>query len=239
LSFDAQTLTWAAIAAALLATLTAAFFFWRRRQSPEEPQPEHDWEQQLPMLQPSPPARLDRPKAAETKASGRAPAQPSAAILSVAFEPTVAQLSIASLTVTGKLTVENRGTSPATGLALRSQMISAQDGQKEAIEAFHANLGDGEIQPLGEMAAGERIDAIIEIRLPRAELHAFRWTEREFVAPIVLINVAGQMGDRLVEGRLSQLIGREGELSSPRMKPLAIDRGPKRFSGVSARPVFA
>jgi hypothetical protein len=148
-------------------------------------------------------------------------------------------LSIASLTITGKLTVENHGNATATNLALRSQMISAQDGQREAIETFHSNLGDGEIQSLGEMAAGERIDAIIEIRLPRTELHAFRWTGREFVAPIVLINVSGQMGTRAVEAQLSQLIGRQGEESSPRMKPLAIDRGPKRYSGVSARPVFA
>jgi hypothetical protein len=59
------------------------------------------------------------------------------------------------------------------------------------------------------------------------------------VAPIVLINVSGQMDEQPVEGRLSQLIGRQGEISSPRMKPLAIDRGPKRYSGVSARPVFA
>ncbi len=191
-------------------------------------------------MQPSPPARLNQPgpDSKKTPEPG-APEPEKTPILSVAFEPTDAQLSIASLTITGKLKVENRGTAAATGLALRSQMISAQDGQKEAIEAFHSNHGDGEIQPLGDLAAGERIDAIIEIRLPRAELHAFRWTEREFVAPIVLINVAGQMGDQPVEARLSQLIGREGEMSSPRMKPLAIDRGPRRYRGVSARPVFA
>lgn len=191
------------------------------------------------MLQPSPPARLASGSPAGLAKPDTAPKEPSTSALSVAFEPTAAQLSIASLTVTGKLTVENRGGAPATGLALRSQMISAQDGQKEAIEAFHSNVAEGEIQSLGEMAAGERIDAIIEIRLPRAELHAFRWTEREFVAPIVLINVAGHMGERAIEGRLSQLIGRDGETTSSRMKPLAIDRGPKRYSGVSARPVFA
>jgi hypothetical protein len=240
-ALDDQWLAWAFGAAALLAAMFAAVFVWgRRRQSDSPEEQAFDFDQLVPTIQPSPPARLDRSKPAEPKAL-RPTAQEHAArpTLSVTFQPTAAQLSIASLTITGKLTVENCGNGPATGLALRSQMISAQDGQKEAIEAFHSNLGDGEIQPLGEMAAGERIDAIIEIRLPRAELHAFRWTEREFVAPIVLINVAGQIGKQPVEGRLSQLIGREGEMSSPRMKPLAIDRGPKRYTGVSARPVFA
>lgn len=238
-TLDGDWLIWGGGAAALLAMLIAAFFALRRRRSGKPENEDLVLARQIPALQPSPPTRLDEAKSAEPLEPGSSPPPSGASILSVAFAPTAAQLSIASLTITGKLTVENHGNATATNLALRSQMISAQDGQREAIETFHSNLGDGEIQSLGEMAAGERIDAIIEIRLPRTELQAFRWTGREFVAPIVLINVSGQMGTRAVEAQLSQLIGRQGEESSPRMKPLAIDRGPKRYSGVSARPVFA
>lgn len=155
------------------------------------------------------------------------------------FRPESAQLSIASLTITGTLTLVNKSKAVIEGLVLRSQMISAQDGQNEAIAAFHASKGAGSMQQIGSLAAGERIDAVIEIRLPRNELASFRWTEREFVAPIVLLNLLGHADGADVEVRLSRLIGREGSGATPRMKPLAIDRGPKRFTGVSARPILA
>jgi hypothetical protein len=217
--------------------LIAALLFWRRRKSHAAL---FEAGQEAPAEQPSPPPRLGKPRPLPAAAGAKDdPALAAVPALSVQFAPTGAQLSIASLTITGQLTIENRGAAQATQLALRSQMISAQDGQRDAVAAFHANPADGEVQPLGDMAAGERIDAIVEIRLSRAELHAFRWTEREFVAPIVLINVSGSVGGEPVEARLSQLIGREGESESPRMKPLAIDRGPKRYSGVEGRPVFA
>ncbi len=229
---------WIAAGAALVAALTGGLFLWRRRSVVTLPgQANSD----PPLDQPSPPARLrtgadDRPAPRPDPVPAPVMATPA---LSIQFAPTTAQLSIASLTVTGRLTVENLASGEVGQLSLRSQMISAQDGQRDAIAAFHANPRDGEVQSLGNLTPGERIDAIVEIRLPRSELHAFRWTEREFVAPIVLINIAGQMGDTPVEARLSHLIGRGGADASARMKPLAIDRGPKRFSEVEARPVLA
>ena len=148
------------------------------------------------------------------------------------------QLSIASLTLTGKLRVENRGTGSINELQLRSVMISAQDRQREAADAFHQAGASGDLQHLGTLAAGNRIDATLEFRIPRNELASFRWTDREFVAPILLINLKGQSQGGPVEVRLSQLVGREGAAPSPRLKPLPIDRGPKRYSAIGTRPVF-
>jgi hypothetical protein len=159
--------------------------------------------------------------------------------IEAAFKPEAAELSIASLSITGTLTLVNRGDAPVDQLLLRSHMISAQTGQQDAIAAFHQSNGTGSRQALGSLATGERIDAVIEIRLPRNELASFRWTEREFVAPIVLFNLSGLVEDRNVEVRLSQLIGREGRDAAARMKPLAVDRGPKRFTAISTRPLFA
>ena len=99
--------------------------------------------------------------------------------------------------------------------------------------------GAGSIQPLGDLAAGERIEATIEIRLPRTELSSFRWTEREVVAPMVRSHLSGSANGEPVEIQITQLIGRESANQSDRMQPLPIDRGPKRFSGIAARPVFA
>lgn len=231
-------LPWIGAAAAALLALIAGVILWRRRKTPRQLQRENE----APAEQPSPPARLEKapPLTVDPSEEG-APLRlaANAATLQAEFRPEAAQLSIASLTITGTLTLVNKSKAAIDGLVLRSQMISAQDGQNEMIATFHASKGAGSLQQIGSLAAGERIDAVIEIRLPRNELASFRWTEREFVAPIVLLNLLGHADGADVEVRLSRLIGREGSGATPRMKPLAIDRGPKRFTGVSARPILA
>ncbi|MGL5836992.1 MAG: hypothetical protein ACRCY3_00660 [Sphingorhabdus sp.] len=228
--------TWIGGIIILLSALFAAVFFWRRRITADAA---NGFNHDMQYDQPSPPTRLRKGIVDQSGSMpASAPAEPGPE-LSVQFIPTNAQLSLASLTVIGRLTVENRANQDVDELALRSQMISAQDGQRAAIAAFHDNQSDGETQSLGKLTPGERIDAVVEIRLSRNELHAFRWTEREFIAPIVLINISGKIANKSVYAQLSQLIGRENIGDSPRMKPLAIDRGPKRYSSVKGQPVFA
>jgi hypothetical protein len=233
-------IVWLGAAIAALCALIAAALLFRRRKSWAR----RSREVAIPLQQPSPPARLDKPKPLATSPlppilPTKLATRPSPEQVFAEFKPEAAQLGIASLSVTGRLTIINRGQLPIDNLLMRSHMISAQNGQQEAIAAFHEANGDGSLQSLGSLAAGERIDAVIEIRQLRTELSTFRWTEREFVAPIILINLAGEIEDAPVEVRLSQLIGREGDGTTLRMKPLPIDRGPKRFTGVSARPLFA
>lgn len=207
------------IALGLLVILGGLATLFRRRRGKVTAEIE---EQEKPE-QPSPPVRL---QTGEPRATA-------------AFVPQSAMLSIASLTITGRLAVVNKTGSAIESLVIRSQMISAQPNQNEAIEAFHNTPDAGSIQSLGALAKGETIDALIEIRLPRIELASYRWTEREFVAPIILINISGQADGHRIELRLSELIGRIGAGGAARMKPLAVDRGPKRFTGVTAKPLFA
>ncbi len=215
------------ITAVSLALISLAFTYFRRRKRTAEPGQAHD------IHQPSPPVRLAQPKQTTLASDVLAP------VMNGEFSPEFAQLSIASLAITGRLKISNKGTLPIDGLILRSHMISAQEGQAETIEAFYAAKPAGSIEPLGGLQIGETMDVVIEIRLPRAELPTFRWSEREFVAPIILIHVSGQSVGQECELRLSHLIGRAGVDERSRMKPLATDRGPKRFAGVCARPVFA
>lgn len=235
---DAPPWLWPATGGLLAILAAAAWFFFRRRRRSSASEQAAFAE---PVNQPSPPARLDTPRATQPSVAPRAPerSEQSTDPVSAQFTPASAQLSIASLSVTGILAIKNLTRTPVSGLILRSQMISAQDGQREAVAAFHGDRGAGSIQPLGDLAAGERIEATIEIRLPRTELSSFRWTEREFVAPIVLIHLSGSANGEPVEIQITQLIGRESANQSDRMQPLPIDRGPKRFSGIAARPVFA
>lgn len=166
---------------------------------------------------------------------------PCLALLSASFTAENAQLSIASLTVTGTLKIRNEGSALLTGARLRSLMISAQEGQEDTAAAFHNGGLPGDAQPLGDLAPGEQIDARLEFRLPRNELASFRWSEREFVAPILLINLRADRGGDVQEIRLSQLIGRaaEGDVATERLKPLAIDRGPRRYPALAAKAIFA
>lgn len=218
------------IAALATIMLAIGLGLLRRRRRSADALPEA-----APTRQPSPPTRLSdsRPDTMPD-----APRPPAPQAIFAEFRPESAQLSIASLTVTGRLILDNIGNAPVENLVLRSHMMSARPDQSAAIAAFHDDRQAGSIQPLGALARGERIEAIIEIRLPRSELPAFRWIEREFIAPIVLIHISGSAdGDAFGIG-LSHLIGR-GAAGAARMKPLATDRGPKRFTGVSARPLFA
>lgn len=182
------------------------------------------------------PTRLSDPRPDAVPA---VPSPPAPQAVFAEFQPETAHLSIASLTVTGRLILINSGNAGIENIVLRSHMMSARQDQNVAIKAFHGNRRAGSIQPLGALARGERIEAIVEIRLPRSELPAFRWSEREFIAPIILIHISGSTGNAPFGIGLTHLIGRAGAGAAARMKPLAIDRGPKRFSGISARPLFA
>lgn len=182
------------------------------------------------------PTRLSDPRPDVVPA---APSPPAPQAVFAEFQPETAHLSIASLTVTGRLILINSGNAGIENIVLRSHMMSARQDQNVAIKAFHGNRRAGSIQPLGALARDERIEAIVEIRLPRSELPAFRWSEREFIAPIILIHISGSAGNTPFGIGLTHLIGRAGAGAAARMKPLAIDRGPKRFSGISARPLFA
>lgn len=222
---------WFALLIALLAG-TGAFFLWRRRARPEPSA------HARPMATPLSPPKRPKAKPVAPMPSARVPPIAAApAALTAHFIAESAQLSIASLTITGTLSIANEGLEPIPAVQLRSLMISAQEGQEEAAAAFHAGATSGDAQTMGDLAPGERIDARIEFRLPRGELASFRWSEREFVAPILLINVRSDAAPA-AEVRLSQLIGRAPGGQAARLKPLAIDRGPRRFQPIAARPVF-
>jgi len=222
---------WLALLIALLAG-SGAFVLWRRWARPEPAAPPQS------VAAPLSPPRRPQPKSVAPMPPAKSPPIADASpALTAGFTAESAQLSIASLTVTGTLSIANQGAEPIPAVQLRSLMISAQEGQEETAASFHAGAMAGDAQMIGDLAPGERINARIEFRLPREELAAFRWSEREFVAPILLINVRSD-GTPATEVRLSQLIGRATDAPAGRLKPLAIDRGPRRFQPIAARPVF-
>jgi hypothetical protein len=158
--------------------------------------------------------------------------------LDAAFVPEHAQLSIANLIIAGRLSIHNTGTGPLRDLKIRTTMISASEGQSTAIRQFHEDESRGHMENIGTAKAGEEIALTLEIQQPRAELQAFDWRERQFLAPIVLIHLSGKGPKGIENYPLTCLIGREGSPTSERMKPFHIDRGPRRFDRLGFRSIM-
>ncbi len=161
------------------------------------------------------------------------PVVPSQPRLLASFVAESAQLSIANLTITGRLTLHNTSAGPLRTLTVRTTMISASDGQREIIHQFHADASRGHAEIIGDIRAGEEVSLALEIQQPRLEMNEFDWRERRFLAPIVLINLSGRGPQGMETCELSCLIGRDAVAETHRMKPFHTDRGPQRFEGLA------
>ena len=158
--------------------------------------------------------------------------------LTARFDPADARLSVANLTVKGHLHLRYDGESPLESLQLRTRVMSACDGQKTLIDAFHSDPAAGQVESLGRVMPGEQIDLTLEMQVPRDALQAFDWRERRFVAPIVLINIASDDG-AITPCRISCVVGQGGAPGAARLQPIPIDRGPKLFGALQFRPIAA
>jgi hypothetical protein len=158
--------------------------------------------------------------------------------LTASFEPADARLSIANLTVTGCLRLRYEGSEPLQSLRLRNMVISACEGQRAMIDAFHNDNDAGQIDILSGAQPGEEIVLTLELQVPREALQAFDWQERRFVAPILLLNV-GSDDPAVTPCRVNCLVGQQGDPLSPKMRPLPVDRGPKRFEELRFRSIAA
>ena len=229
-------------AAGLIALLAVLIVGWRIRSHKEaEPYRETDAALEIaneadlqPLVaaheKPTNPVRLAEPAPRDQ--------QKAAPSLSVSFTPETAQLSLANLTVNGKLSIRNLGTNPVEQLKIRTAMISAMEGQQSRIAEFHKDPARGHSENIGDAAAGEEIALALEIQIPRGELNTFDWRERQFLAPIVLANISGVSADgRSEECHLSCVVGRESQPPAPKLKPLHVDRGPRRFDNLGFRPI--
>ncbi len=220
---------WPIAAGALLALLALAFYWGRRGRRPQ------------------PIAAIAETAAPELTAPVRRtparpiPAEPTPPVLAsitARFDPGDARLSVANLTVKGHLHLRYEGAAPLETLKLRTRVMSACDGQKALIDAFHSDPMAGQIESLGPVVPGEEINLTLEMQVPRDALQAFDWRERRFVAPIVLINVASDDGTTL-PCRVSCVVGQPSGAGSERLQPIPIDRGPKLFDALQFRPIAA
>jgi hypothetical protein len=162
--------------------------------------------------------------------------------LDISFIPEKATLSLAKLTIKGQIRIINNGNAEAKSMQLRAAIISANVHQEHQIEAFHSHSqtpGD----EIGAATIGERIAMDIDLIIPLSELSSFAMDNKQLFAPIVVAHVDYTWGNGTAHKRdiakISCLIGREATPPKPKMAPLRLDLGPRSFTPLGQRPLFA
>ncbi len=159
--------------------------------------------------------------------------------LSLEFIPDKATLGFNALTLKGQLRVVNEGDASAIDMQLRATMISANQQQSETIAAFHGGAIPIMPNPLGEANAGERLAVDIEMSLPVNELDSYSVGERKIFVPVMLVNIAYAWVGGNDDITMAWMVGRESEPQQPKMGPLRLDLGPRSFSPLGQRPIYA
>jgi hypothetical protein len=180
-----------------------------------------------------------------------APAAPVAApitarrpVLQLSFTPENARITLANLSIKGRLHIINTGTDAATAMHLNAAVISASTAQNEAIARYFA----GSMPPgkeLGSAKSGESIALEMDLTIPIADLQTFAAGDMQLLVPIMLARLSyqwggaeGQGGRQQDEAQLSCLIGRESTPPKTKMGALRLDLGPRNFASLGQRPVF-
>jgi hypothetical protein len=252
-------LPWSYILAALLvaAGLVIAVMFKRRRRNVADAhqaidaamtEPIRDAADDHHIAIPDPAAQLAKiplsplvPAAAPTLAPTLPPVQPSSnrPKLDISFVPEKASISLANLTIKGRLHIINNGADDAAAMQLNAAVISASEGQGQAISRYFASkLPPG--KDLGAAKVGEQIALEMDLMIPISELQTFVMGQQKLLVPIILARVEYQWGDseqHSDEAQLSCLIGREATPPKPKMGALRLDLGPRSFASLGQRPV--
>jgi len=155
------------------------------------------------------------------------------------FRPERATLSFTALTVKGTLVIENLGKETATDMHMRATMISASRNQVATINAFFDGSIPVEDNILGDAKAGEKIALELEISIPSQELQSYSVAERQIVVPVIVAHLSYSWSGGKDSSRLACLVGREAQPPQGKMGPLRLDLGPRSFSPLGQRPLYA
>lgn len=159
--------------------------------------------------------------------------------MSLEFVPEKATLGFSSLTLKGRLQLVNNGDGAASDLQLRLAMISANQRQNETIAAFTGGSIPVEPKSLGEAKAGERLALDIEMAVQVSELDSYMIGDKKIFVPIMLANLAYSWNGGTDDVTMAWMVGRESAPLQEKMGPLRLDLGPRSFSPLGQRPVYA
>ena len=118
-------------------------------------------------------------------------------------------------------------------------MISANQRQNETIAAFQNGAIPVTPNALGDARAGERLALDIEMSVPVNELDSYAIGDRTIFVPVMLASISYQWEGGQDKATLACLVGRETKPPQPKMAPLRLDLGPRSFSPLGQRPIYA
>jgi hypothetical protein len=159
--------------------------------------------------------------------------------ISLEFIPEKATLGFSSLTLKGQLQILNAGNVAATDMQLRLAMTSANQRQRETIAAFSGGSIPVEPKPLGGAKAGERLALDIEMAVQVSELDSYMIGDKRIFVPVMLANLAYDWDGGTDNVTMACMVGREGAPPQEKMGPLRLDLGPRSFSPLGQRPIYA
>ncbi len=160
--------------------------------------------------------------------------------LEMRFTPDSVIIGIANITLRGVIHIVNHGRQDARDIRFASSAISASQSQLAQMEAFHEGAHMLTQTSLENITAGKRLMLDIEIMLPKHELHSFHIEGREICVPVVLAALSWSDADHMrQESRLVTLIGPEGDIPGGKLGAFRLDTGPRSFSGLGQRRLFA
>lgn len=219
----------AAAVAAALALLVGWRLFRRRRKGGT------DIDEHEPVTAVTPPPAAIPPLA---------PARPITVVakrpqITLEFIPEKATLGFSALTLKGQLQLVNNGDAPASDMQLRLAMISANPRQNETIAAFTGGSIPIEAKPLGEAKAGERLALDIEMAVQVSELDSYMIGDKKIFVPVMLANLSYDWDGGTDNVTMAWMVGRESAPLQEKMGPLRLDLGPRNFSPLGQRPIYA
>jgi hypothetical protein len=150
------------------------------------------------------------------------------------MQPLRCILTDEAVTVEFELDLFNSGSSPARDIHVAAAMISAGEGQDQALASFFAQRpGPGEriplIQPL------KRVTFPTQIVTSRNQLQVLEMGGRLVFVPILAFNANYGWSGKDGQTSVSYLVGRDGK--GEKLAPFRLDLGPRLFRTVAARPL--
>lgn len=136
------------------------------------------------------------------------------------------------------LGVSNMSDIPVTDVVLHGAVVQARRGMPPTINPM---LGDSllpRLQALPAIAVGATERCEGQIRLPLTQIEPIAMQGRLLFVPVVhiWIGYCGPDGSRYAVTQ-SFVLGEESSPPGPRVGPLRLDLGPRRFTGVGQRPL--
>ena len=203
---------------ALLLVLLGATFFWRaRRTKPPAVEPLLSERTKSPSIDPIPPVTE--------------PIQPGPTI-ALDFRPHAANATLINAVLSFELTLSNQGGDALTGIKVNGAMVQAEN-------EGGADPGSIDLSPLHEvekLVAGKDEKILTEFRVPLASIRPIVFRSQALFVPLVHISIEYTDGSGFQHFQsATYLVGTEHQPPRPKMAPLRLDLGPRRFTPLGYR----